>query len=139
VIPRLCLLEFDDRFDIFKDNFVHYDCHHPLRLPPNLKGSFDRVICDPPFLSSDCQTQAATTIRWLLKPEAPEAPEAPGTSTSSPSLVIVCTGKVMETLVLKLYSGIQTTTFKAVHEQGRLHNEWGCYANFECEFWTFTG
>jgi hypothetical protein len=136
VVPgRLCLLEFDDRFDIFKDNFVHYDSHYPLRLPPDLKNVFDRVICDPPFLSDSCQTEAATTIRWLLRPEVPEV--STETKISSTPLVIVCTGKVMETLVLKLYSGIQSISFKPAHEQGRLHNEWGCYANFECESWTF--
>ena len=28
-----------------------------MKLPVELKGAFDRIICDPPFLSEDCQTK----------------------------------------------------------------------------------
>lgn len=54
--PKINLLEFDERFGVFKE-FVHYDFEHPTRLPSELKGTFDRIICDPPFLSEDCQTK----------------------------------------------------------------------------------
>lgn len=46
--PRLVLLEHDDRFALFPE-FVSYDFQQPLRLPAGLKGSLDRIICDPPF------------------------------------------------------------------------------------------
>ncbi|KAK3065650.1 hypothetical protein LTS18_002575, partial [Coniosporium uncinatum] len=54
--PTITLLEFDERFAVFKE-FVPYDFEHPTQLPVELKGRFDRIICDPPFLSQDCQTK----------------------------------------------------------------------------------
>jgi tRNA1(Val) A37 N6-methylase TrmN6 len=54
--PQIKLLEFDERFAVFKE-FVPYDFEKAIKLPPELKGSFDAIICDPPFLSQDCQTK----------------------------------------------------------------------------------
>jgi len=41
---------------VFKE-FVRYDFEKAIQLPVELKGSFDCIICDPPFLSEDCQTK----------------------------------------------------------------------------------
>jgi methylase of polypeptide subunit release factors len=41
---------------VFKE-FVHYDFEKAIQLPAELKGTFDRIIVDPPFLSDDCQTK----------------------------------------------------------------------------------
>jgi methylase of polypeptide subunit release factors len=49
-------LEYDERFAVFKE-FVRYDFEKAIQLPVEMKGSFDRIICDPPFLSEDCQTK----------------------------------------------------------------------------------
>ncbi|CAI4213319.1 unnamed protein product [Parascedosporium putredinis] len=54
--PILHLLEFDERFRVFPE-FVYYDYRRPFRLPVTLKGTADRVICDPPFLNEDCHTK----------------------------------------------------------------------------------
>lgn len=54
--PQIKLLEFDERFSVFKE-FVPYDFEKTFKLPPELKGTFDAIICDPPFLSQDCQTK----------------------------------------------------------------------------------
>jgi len=54
--PRLWLLEFDKRFEVFPE-FVFYDFKNPTKLPSELKASIDHIICDPPFLSEDCQTK----------------------------------------------------------------------------------
>ncbi|KAM4062258.1 putative N6-adenine methyltransferase [Hirsutella rhossiliensis] len=126
--PRLVLLEHDQRFNVFPE-FVFYDYKQPLKLPDELKGILDRVICDPPFLSQDCQTKAAMTVRWLLKAESSELPRP---------RVIVCTGERMEHLVTKLYQplGVQTTTFEPKHARG-LSNEFYCYANFESSSWAW--
>lgn len=68
------LFEFDERFAVFKDDFTFYDFKQPLKLDrefvritpgkgilkhdiASLKGAFDRIICDPPFLSEDCQSK----------------------------------------------------------------------------------
>ncbi|KAK1251372.1 hypothetical protein MKX07_006851 [Trichoderma sp. CBMAI-0711] len=123
--PKLVLLEHDNRFGVFPE-FSFYDFQQPVKLPGHLKGSIDRIICDPPFLSEDCQTKAALTVRWLLKP----------TGTGPPPRLIVCTGERMESLILKLYKalGVQTTAFEPKHTRG-LSNEFYCYANFECPSW----
>ncbi|TVY55011.1 Protein-lysine N-methyltransferase EFM5 [Lachnellula cervina] len=125
--PKLYLLEFDQRFEVFPE-FVFYDFNNPLDLPPSMKGSVDKIICDPPFLSDDCQTKAALTVRWLSK--------SWDTAPASDLRVIVCTGERMETLINKLYrpAGVSTTTFEPVHSKG-LSNEFFCYANFECQKW----
>ncbi|KAA6408795.1 MAG: N-6 adenine-specific DNA methyltransferase 2 [Lasallia pustulata] len=127
--PQIFLFEIDERFEVFSE-FIHYDFRSPLKLPLELKGTFDRIICDPPFLSSDCQTKAAMTARWLSK--------ASPTQGSQPGVrIIVCTGERMESLVLKVYPGVRTTSFEPQHAHGRLSNEFRSYANFECDFWSW--
>ncbi|KAI4207964.1 MAG: hypothetical protein LQ346_000301 [Caloplaca aetnensis] len=129
-IPKLTLLEFDQRFSVFAE-FVRYDFLSPIKLPEEMKGAYDRVLCDPPFLSTDCQTKAALTVRWLSKPRAPDF-QTPGPRW------IACTGERMEALIHKLYPGIKTTTFQPRHAQNRLSNDFRCYANFDSPIWTIT-
>ncbi|CBX98452.1 hypothetical protein IAQ61_010538 [Plenodomus lingam] len=123
--PHMTLLEYDERFAVFKE-FVRYDFEKPIQLPAELKASFDAIICDPPFLSQDCQTKAALTVRWLAK-----------SWTQDALRLIVCTGERMENLITeKLYGkiGTKTTDYEIKHSKG-LSNEFRCYANFECEDW----
>ena len=123
------LLEYDQRFAACKD-FVYYDFNAPLKLPMELKGSFDRILCDPPFLSDECQTKAAMTVRWLAKPitrDAADGQEGPQ--------IIVCTGERMKELITKIYPGVKPTDFMPRHAQDRLSNEFRCYANFENDAW----
>ena len=101
------------------DEFIKYDFQQPLKLDLRLKGQFDRVLCDPPFLSSDCQTKAALTVRWLSRPVETGIPR-----------IIVCTGERMEATIHKLYQGVKTTTFEPRHTHG-LCNEFRCYANYD--------
>ena len=128
--PRLCLLEYDKRFEVVGSDFVFYDYQEPLRLPTDLKAAFDRIICDPPFLSEDCQVKTALTARYLAKHGAPASTLATGIR------FITCTGERMEQLIVKLYApvGVKTTTFEPEHSKG-LSNEFRCYANFECADW----
>lgn len=129
--PKLTLLEHDNRFAVFADEFVFYDFAQPLKLPSHLKGAFDRVIVDPPFLSEDCQTKAALTVRWMLK--SSQGKEEEKEEKGEKPKIIACTGERMETLVTeKLYKsyGLRTTTFEPKHARG-LSNEFYCYANFE--------
>lgn len=127
--PEVVLLEFDKRFSVFKE-FIAYDFAHPTRLPERLKGHFDSIICDPPFLSEDCQTKAALTVRWMSKLWQEWTEDSNGR-------LIVCTGERMESLIHKLYgkARIRTTSFEPKHAKG-LSNEFRCYANFDCESWT---
>lgn len=126
--PKITLLEFDERFAVFKE-FVRYDFEKAIQLPAELKSSFDAIICDPPFLSEDCQTKAALTVRWLAK-----------TWVQNTVRLIVCTGERMEPLVTdKLYGkvGLRTTDYDIKHAKG-LSNEFRCYANFECDDWKWS-
>jgi hypothetical protein len=80
--PKLYLLEFDRRFEVFPE-FVFYDFNSPLNLPrkcglwgvidgrvlmrtADMKGSVDHIICDPPFLSEDCQTKGEINSITLI-------------------------------------------------------------------------
>lgn len=129
-------------------------CNHEPRVYTNmttageLKGKFDRVICDPPFLSTDCQTKgtytgrvavssivkgcwhwlrAAITVRWLSKPQV--------AGNTNGVRIVVCTGERMGSLIPKVYPNTRTTTFEPKHTQGRLSNEFRCFANYECNMW----
>ncbi|KAK4246364.1 NADH-ubiquinone oxidoreductase 40 kDa subunit [Corynascus novoguineensis] len=121
--PKLVLLEHDQRFAIFPE-FVFYDFAQPLKLPADLKGICDRFIVDPPFLSEDCQTKTALTVRWLSR-------LPPGQGGDQPRL-IVSTGERMRDIVTRLYRsfGLRTTDYEPKHARG-LSNEFYCYANFE--------
>ncbi|KAI1469427.1 N(6)-adenine-specific DNA methyltransferase [Daldinia caldariorum] len=123
---KVLLLEHDQRFSVFPE-FVFYDFQQPFKLPAELKGAVDRIIYDPPFLSEDCQTKIALTVRWMSRP--------------GPRLrLVVCTGERMEPLITKLYRalGARATTYELVHARG-LSNEFYCYANFECDAWKYRG
>ncbi|KAI5925616.1 putative N6-adenine methyltransferase-domain-containing protein [Camillea tinctor] len=126
--PKIYLLEHDQRFSVFPE-FVFYDFMKPMTLPAHLKAGVDRMICDPPFLSEDCQTKMALTLRWLArKPRS-----SPPTATSP--RVILCTGERMKPLVTRLYRplGVRTTTCAPSHRG--LENEFYAYANYECAAW----
>ncbi|KAF2800835.1 hypothetical protein K505DRAFT_292072 [Melanomma pulvis-pyrius CBS 109.77] len=131
--PQITLLEFDERFAVFKE-FVHYDFAKPMKLPVELKGSFDRIIADPPFLSQDCQTKTALTVRWLARSWTAIDPSKKAESFH----LIVSTGERMESIIAKLYAkpGLRTTTFEPKHAKG-LSNEFQCCSNFECDAWTW--
>jgi len=65
---KVSLLEYDERFSVF-DEFTHYDFENPERLDPALRGVFDRIICDPPYHSVDCQTKSLCPRRtWTTAP-----------------------------------------------------------------------
>lgn len=61
------VFEFDKRFSQFGDDFIFYDYNFPLNVPENFKQYFDLVIADPPFLSDECLTKTAETIKYLSK------------------------------------------------------------------------
>ncbi|KAF3216238.1 hypothetical protein TWF191_009067 [Orbilia oligospora] len=142
LVPKcnIHLFEYDNRFALFGPEFTFYDFNEPLKLPLKFKGFFDRVLVDPPFLSEECQTKAAITVRWLAKSWAgivgdnTGRPDAIGSRQQQQQRIIVCTGERMKDVVNKMYSkaGVRCTEFEVRHAQG-LSNEFRCYANFESE------
>ncbi len=61
------LFEHDKRFAKFGGDFTFYDYRSPLDVPRDLREGFDLVFADPPFLSEECLTKTAVTVKFLTK------------------------------------------------------------------------
>ena len=72
------LLEYDKRFSGFGEDFIFYDYKNPLGIPRHLASGFDLVFADPPFLSDECLTKTAVTVKFMAKEK-----------------IILCTGKFL--------------------------------------------
>ncbi|KAK5640511.1 hypothetical protein RI129_011322 [Pyrocoelia pectoralis] len=109
------LFEYDDRFSkVCGSQFTHYDYRSPLDVPKEFSKRFDLVIADPPFLSEDCLTKMAVTIKFLARND-----------------IILCTGEVMSDLAERLLD-VTTSNFRPSHKNN-LANEFCCYANFNLD------
>ncbi|XP_072261155.1 EEF1A lysine methyltransferase 1 [Pyxicephalus adspersus] len=109
----ISLLEYDRRFSVYGDDFVFYDYNNPLDLSDRLQPhSYDIVLADPPYLSEECLSKTAETIRYLAKGK-----------------ILLCTGAVMEDLVKKIL-GLKMCKFIPRHTRS-LANEFRCYSNYE--------
>uniref|UniRef100_A0A6J0UAQ4 EEF1A lysine methyltransferase 1 n=1 Tax=Pogona vitticeps TaxID=103695 RepID=A0A6J0UAQ4_9SAUR len=108
-----CLLEYDKRFSVYGAQYVFYDYNNPLDLPANLVAhSFDIVLADPPYLSEECLSKTAETIKYLTKGK-----------------ILLCTGSIMEEYAAK-YLGVKMCTFIPKHTRN-LANEFRCYVNYD--------
>ncbi|KAF9213331.1 hypothetical protein BGZ59_005522 [Podila verticillata] len=112
---KIYVFEFDTRFDIYGEQFVHYDFNHPdsFRLLDELKGKVDYIIADPPFLSDECLTKTLETVDVLRKPETGK--------------VLFCTGAKMTDLLLSRQYTL--TSFDPKHKGG-LSNDFRSYSNY---------
>lgn len=108
------LLEFDTRFSCYGDDYIFYDYKDPLALPKDWKGTFDVVVVDPPFLSEECLSKAAETVKFL-----------------EPKFIVLCTGAVMEPHAQRLL-GLQPCKFKPKHSRS-LGNEYKCFTNYDVD------
>ncbi|KAF5278531.1 hypothetical protein FQR65_LT15657 [Abscondita terminalis] len=109
------LFEYDKRFlKVCGDDFIHYDYKAPLDIPRQLANDFDLVIADPPFLSDECLTKTAITIRFLSKED-----------------IVLCTGATMSDLAYRLL-GLTKNAFKPGH-RNNLANDFCCYSNFNVD------
>jgi hypothetical protein len=43
----------------------------------------------------------------------------------------------MVQIIEEVYEGVHPTTLEIVHEKSRLKSEYVCYADFECESWSW--
>ena len=111
------VFEFDSRFSVFGQDFVFYDYRNPLAVPRDLQDMYDVVIVDPPYLEEDCLTKASLTVKLVAKPDAK---------------IILCTGKVMEQLALRLLN-VKLQSFEIRHHRERLSNPFGCFANYDLD------
>ncbi|KAJ2524471.1 Protein-lysine N-methyltransferase efm5 [Coemansia sp. RSA 2049] len=112
------IFEFDQRFDVFKDQYVLYNFNKPLDFAraSELKGKFKFFVADPPFLNKECLSQTIETVRFLAADDAK---------------IMINTGAVMEDVAKDLV-GARITGFNPAH-RGGLSNEFRCYSTFEDE------
>ena len=63
----MTLFEYDQRFAVYGNDFVLYDYKSPLNIPRDKSSYYDIAIVDPPFLSEECLTKTAVTVKFLTK------------------------------------------------------------------------
>ncbi|XP_041806734.1 EEF1A lysine methyltransferase 1 isoform X2 [Chelmon rostratus] len=106
------VLEYDRRFAAYGDDFIFYDYNEPLSLAASTAPqSFDVVLADPPYLSEECLSKVAKTIKYLSKGK-----------------VLLCTGAVMENLAKDLLD-VRMCSFLPKHNK-HLSNEFRCFVNY---------
>ncbi|ORX65845.1 hypothetical protein DL89DRAFT_286724 [Linderina pennispora] len=114
--PRAYVFEIDQRFSVFKDQFVLYDYNKPFDFTgaESLKGRFKFIYTDPPFLNRDCLGKMIETMKFLAAPDCK---------------VMIVTGAVMQRQASEDI-GARATGFAPTH-RGGLSNEFLCYTTFE--------
>lgn len=106
------VLEYDRRFAVYGQEFVFYDYNEPLALPGELPPqSFDIVLADPPYLSEECLSKVAQTVKYLTKGK-----------------VLLCTGAIMEEYA-KRFLDLKLCSFLPKHNKC-LANEFRCFVNY---------
>ena len=62
------LFDLDEAF-ARRSSFVKYDFDYPEAIPEPLRGTFDLVVIDPPFITQEVWEKYAEAARLLLVPE----------------------------------------------------------------------
>ncbi|KAH0568209.1 EEF1A lysine methyltransferase 1 [Cotesia glomerata] len=109
---QIKIFEYDTRFSVYGSDFIPFDYKFPLHVPKEMASDFDLVIADPPFLSEECLTKTAVTIKFLSKKN-----------------ILLCTGSMMADLAERLLN-VNKCDFQP-HHKNNLANEFSCYANFD--------
>eukprot|EP00271_Cylindrocystis_brebissonii_P000364 TRINITY_DN10462_c0_g1_i1.p1 TRINITY_DN10462_c0_g1~~TRINITY_DN10462_c0_g1_i1.p1 ORF type:complete len:231 (-),score=49.31 TRINITY_DN10462_c0_g1_i1:673-1365(-) len=112
---KVQLLEYDERFAVFADEFTFYDYNEPTALPPALEHAFDVIIADPPYLSKECLAKTAETVRFLARQDKPPA-------------VLLLTGAVQRERARKLLS-LRPCKFRPQHRH-KLGNEFLLFTSY---------
>uniref|UniRef100_A0A8D3A572 EEF1A lysine methyltransferase 1 n=1 Tax=Scophthalmus maximus TaxID=52904 RepID=A0A8D3A572_SCOMX len=118
-LSAVVVLEYDRRFAAYGDDFVFYDYNEPLSLAAGAAPrSFDVVLADPPYLSEECLSKVAQTVKYLSKGK-----------------VLLCTGAIMEKLAKELLD-VTMCSFLPEHNRN-LSNEFRfLFLRYENRFWT---
>ncbi len=56
------LFEYDERYSA-RGDFSLYDYNRPDDVAPELRGAFDVVVADPPYLADECFLKTAECAR----------------------------------------------------------------------------
>lgn len=97
------VFEYDDRFAVFGDQFVHYDYRKPHDIPDGHIGAYSVLLVDPPFLNEPALAGFQATCTLLRQ--------------SSTTPVIAATGAMVSNFVQKLL-GARPTMFPIAHTHG---------------------
>ncbi|KAJ1987511.1 Protein-lysine N-methyltransferase efm5 [Dimargaris cristalligena] len=110
------LFEFDQRFGVYGDQFVHFDYHEPTKFAQQDKlcGKTKFILLDPPYLEPGCFTKMAEAVKLLAAPDCK---------------ILVSTGYMVRDLVRDLLDA-RITTYEPRHQNG-LANEFRSYTNYE--------
>ena len=115
IVDNVKIFEFDERFNKYGDDFVHYDYNlgdNEDYLKNHFK-SFDFIILDPPFLSEECLSKSMKIVNRIKK---------------ETSLIILNTGSIQRELAGQYE--LKETSFKPRHKNN-LSNEFSSFANFD--------
>jgi hypothetical protein len=69
-LPDVWLLEYDGRFGLLGNKFVHYDLEEPDKIPKHLWNTVDIAIADPPFLNEVRMKKSFSPSLSLISGEA---------------------------------------------------------------------
>ena len=117
---RGVLLEFDARFGVFGEDFVHFDYNTPENLridAPFLTDSVDVFLIDPPFLNAECLTGFAAALLLM------------GRKGGASPRILLASGAVMLRPARKLL-GLRPTRTAIKHAAGRLSNPFALFSNY---------
>jgi len=126
---RAVVLEFDRRFAKWGRDFVFYDYKDASipELPDDWRGSFDVVVCDPPFLTEDC---ASATLDAAVETLG-KKPSTESSASARSCKVMFCTGEIMAETLTKLSDGALKKSESFVPEHAsKLSNPFVLMTNF---------
>jgi len=113
------LFEYDKRFEVYNEDFVHYDYKKAaidVNYLKQYENYFDIIIADPPFLSEECIETVSILVNRMRKCD---------------SDIILCSGDVVADWA-QTYIGLDKYTYRPQHERN-LANEFRSYANFNLD------
>lgn len=61
------VLDFDEALGEGEPGFVAFDYNHPEAIPSDLRGAFEMVVIDPPYITADVWRRYIEAARLLLR------------------------------------------------------------------------
>jgi hypothetical protein len=115
IADNVKLFEFDERFQKYVANFVHYDYNlgNNENYLHDYANAFDLIILDPPFLSEECLRKSYQIVERIKKEDCK---------------IILNTGVVQKSLANEL--GLEESKYKPQHKNN-LGNDFVSFANFD--------
>lgn len=108
------LLEYDNRFKQYGNEFTFYDYNQPEELPSSMKHAYRIIVADPPYLSQECLEKVAQTVSFLLLP--------------GEHYLLLLTGDVQRDRAAELL-GLHPCGFRPQHSS-KLGNEFRLFTNY---------